>query len=29
VCGLRNVIAGLSLADTGRLIGYDGKDVPW
>lgn len=29
VRGLRNVIAGLSLADSGRLIGYDGKDLPW
>jgi len=29
VRGLRNVIAGLSLADTGRLIGYDGADLPW
>ena len=29
VRGLRSVIAGLSLADTGRLIGYDGADVPW
>jgi NAD(P)-dependent dehydrogenase (short-subunit alcohol dehydrogenase family) len=29
VRGLRNVIAGLSLADTGRLIGYDGSELPW
>jgi NAD(P)-dependent dehydrogenase (short-subunit alcohol dehydrogenase family) len=29
VRGLRNVIAGLSLADSGRLIGYDGLDLPW
>lgn len=29
VGGMRAVIAGLSLADTGRLIGYDGKDLPW
>jgi NAD(P)-dependent dehydrogenase (short-subunit alcohol dehydrogenase family) len=29
VAGIRRVIAGLSLADSGRLIGYDGKDVPW
>ena len=29
VTGLRNVIAGSSLADSGRLIGYDGRDVPW
>lgn len=29
ILGLRNVITGLSLADSGRLIGYDGKDLPW
>ena len=29
VAGLRKVIAGLSLADSGRLIGYDGKELPW
>jgi NAD(P)-dependent dehydrogenase (short-subunit alcohol dehydrogenase family) len=29
VAGMRRVIAGLSLADSGRFIGYDGKDVPW
>lgn len=29
VLGLRNVIAALTLADSGRLIGYDGKDLPW
>lgn len=29
VRGLREVIAGLSLADAGRLIGYDGRDLPW
>jgi NAD(P)-dependent dehydrogenase (short-subunit alcohol dehydrogenase family) len=29
VAGMRRVIAGLSLADSGRLIGYDSKDVPW
>lgn len=29
VAGMRRVIAGLSLPDSGRLIGYDGKDVPW
>jgi NAD(P)-dependent dehydrogenase (short-subunit alcohol dehydrogenase family) len=27
--GLRKVIAGLGLADSGRLIGYDGLDLPW
>jgi NAD(P)-dependent dehydrogenase (short-subunit alcohol dehydrogenase family) len=29
VSGMRRVIAGLSLADSGRIIGYDGVDVPW
>ncbi len=29
IMGLRQVIAGLSLKDAGRLIGYDGKDLPW
>lgn len=29
VAGMRGVIDALSLADSGRLIGYDGKDVPW
>jgi hypothetical protein len=29
VAGLRKVIAGLRLADSGRLIGYDGNDLPW
>jgi hypothetical protein len=29
VGGMRRVIAGLSLADSGRIIGYDGVDVPW
>jgi NAD(P)-dependent dehydrogenase (short-subunit alcohol dehydrogenase family) len=29
VGGMRRVIAGLTLADSGRCIGYDGKDVPW
>jgi NAD(P)-dependent dehydrogenase (short-subunit alcohol dehydrogenase family) len=29
VAGLRKVIAGVSLADSGRLIGYDGGDLPW
>jgi NAD(P)-dependent dehydrogenase (short-subunit alcohol dehydrogenase family) len=29
VSGMRRVIAGLTLADSGRFISYDGKDVPW
>jgi len=29
VAGMVAVIAGLSIADTGRVIGYDGLDVPW
>jgi NAD(P)-dependent dehydrogenase (short-subunit alcohol dehydrogenase family) len=29
VAGMRRVIAGLSLADTGRFISYDGNDMPW
>lgn len=29
VAGIKTVVEGLSLADTGRLIGYDGLDVPW
>jgi NAD(P)-dependent dehydrogenase (short-subunit alcohol dehydrogenase family) len=29
VGGMRRVIADLSLADSGRIIGYDGVDVPW
>lgn len=29
VAGMMKVIAGLSLADSGRVIGYDGLDVPW
>lgn len=29
VGGMRRVMAGLTLADSGRLVGYDGKDVPW
>jgi NAD(P)-dependent dehydrogenase (short-subunit alcohol dehydrogenase family) len=29
VRGLRNVISGLSLADSGRLVGYDGTELPW
>ena len=29
VAGMRQVIGGLSLADSGRVIGFDGLDVPW
>jgi NAD(P)-dependent dehydrogenase (short-subunit alcohol dehydrogenase family) len=29
VGGMRQVIAGLTLADSGRLISYDGNDLPW
>jgi NAD(P)-dependent dehydrogenase (short-subunit alcohol dehydrogenase family) len=29
VAGLRNVIDQLSLANTGRFIAYDGKEIPW
>ena len=29
VAGLRKVIAGLTLADTGRFLNYDGTDIPW
>lgn len=29
VRGMRKVVAGLTLADAGRLIGYDGLDLPW
>jgi NAD(P)-dependent dehydrogenase (short-subunit alcohol dehydrogenase family) len=29
VAGLKMVIEGLSLDDAGRIIGYDGIDVPW
>lgn len=29
VAGMRAVVERLSLADTGRIIGYDGTDVPW
>jgi NAD(P)-dependent dehydrogenase (short-subunit alcohol dehydrogenase family) len=29
VADMRRVIAGLSLADSGRFISYDGKDMPW
>jgi len=29
VGGMRRVLAGITAADSGRLIGYDGLDVPW
>lgn len=29
VAGMKRVIEGLSPADAGRIIGYDGLDVPW
>lgn len=29
VAGMISVIEELSLSDSGRVIGYDGKDVPW
>jgi NAD(P)-dependent dehydrogenase (short-subunit alcohol dehydrogenase family) len=29
VAGMLSVIDGLTVADGGRLIGYDGEDVPW
>jgi len=29
VGGMRRVLARITFADSGRLIGYDGKDVPW
>jgi NAD(P)-dependent dehydrogenase (short-subunit alcohol dehydrogenase family) len=29
VAGLLRVVEGLTLADAGRNIGYDGRDVPW
>ncbi|MBV8538802.1 MAG: SDR family oxidoreductase [Alphaproteobacteria bacterium] len=29
VRGMRKVVASLTLADAGRLIGYDGLDLPW
>jgi NAD(P)-dependent dehydrogenase (short-subunit alcohol dehydrogenase family) len=29
VSGLKKVVEGLTLADAGRIIGYDGTDVPW
>jgi NAD(P)-dependent dehydrogenase (short-subunit alcohol dehydrogenase family) len=29
VAGMLSVIDGLTVGDGGRLIGYDGEDVPW
>ena len=29
VAGMKAVVEGLSLSDAGRIIGYDGLDVPW
>lgn len=29
VAGLKKVVEGLTPADAGRIIGYDGTDVPW
>lgn len=29
VAGMLNVVSKLALADSGRVIGYDGLDVPW
>ena len=29
VAGMMQVIEALSIADSGRVIGYDGLDVPW
>ncbi len=29
VSGMKRVIAGLSIGDSGKFIGYDGKTVPW
>ncbi len=29
VSGMRRVVEGLALADSGRVIGFDGLDVPW
>jgi NAD(P)-dependent dehydrogenase (short-subunit alcohol dehydrogenase family) len=29
VAGMLKVVEGLTLADSGRVIGYDGLDVPW
>jgi NAD(P)-dependent dehydrogenase (short-subunit alcohol dehydrogenase family) len=29
VAGMRNVVGSVALADTGRVIGFDGLDVAW
>lgn len=29
VAGMKGVVEDLSIADSGRIIGYDGLDVPW
>ncbi|WP_353475921.1 SDR family oxidoreductase (plasmid) [Salipiger sp. H15] len=29
VAGMRQVVEGITAADAGRIIGYDGLDVPW
>jgi NAD(P)-dependent dehydrogenase (short-subunit alcohol dehydrogenase family) len=29
VAGMKKVVSGLTIADSGRIIGYDGTDVPW
>jgi hypothetical protein len=29
VSGMRDVISGLTLSDSGKFIAYDGQPVPW
>jgi hypothetical protein len=29
VAGMKAVVTGLTMSDSGRIIGYDGIDVPW
>ncbi|MBB3594893.1 NAD(P)-dependent dehydrogenase (short-subunit alcohol dehydrogenase family) [Rhizobium sp. BK529] len=29
VAGMKAVVSGLTMSDSGRIIGYDGIDVPW
>ena len=29
VAGMKRVVEGLTPADAGRIVGYDGLDVPW
>lgn len=29
VTGMRQVIEGLTLADSGKFYNYDGKEIPW